>query len=72
MLTSLSQAITGRSSRVDFVRACEQLRAALDAANLVRQQIGMKPLEGEERARFIEKTVEEMTNKWRAKSRKSE
>ena len=75
MLASLSQAITGRSSRLDFVRACEQLRVALDAANRAREEMGLEPLNGEERDKFIEKTVEDMVSKKgqrKAKSRKSE
>jgi hypothetical protein len=63
MLATLSQAIAGPSSRLDFVKACHQVKIALDAANLARQQIGVKPMDGEERARFIEKTIQEMTSK---------
>lgn len=63
LLATLSQAIAGHSSRLDFVKACHEVRIALDAANLARQDMGVKPLEGEERAKFIEKTVEEMSSK---------
>lgn len=75
MLDSLSQALAGPSSRLDFVKACHQVRIALDAANRARQEMGMEPLEGEEQAKFIGKTVEEMASKQvqrKAKGRKPE
>ena len=53
----LSQADTGHSLRVNVVEASEQVRIALDAANRARQAMGLVPLEGEERVRFIEKEV---------------
>jgi len=75
LLASLSQAITGRSSRLDCVRACEQVKIAVDAANRARQEMGMGSLGGEERAKFIQRTIDEMTSKKgqrKAKSRNSE
>jgi len=65
LVASLSQALSGQSSRLNFVGACEQVRVAVDGANVVREQMGMKPLEGKERANFIESTVQRMANKQR-------
>jgi len=73
MLASLADALGGPSS---FVKACHEVRIALDAANRAREGMGMGPLEGDERASFVEKTVNEMVasrqRQRQTKSRKAE
>jgi hypothetical protein len=72
ILANFSKAMAGPSSRPDFVKTCHEVRIALDAANQARHDMGLEPLQGEEREQFIQRTIEEMTNKRRAKSRISE
>lgn len=72
MLASFSQALGGPSS---FVKACHEVRIALDAANRAREEMGLEPLEDDERTKFIESTIEEMKSRQgqrRTKNRKSE
>jgi hypothetical protein len=72
-LLSLSETFCSpRSSKVNFAKACHEVRNALDAANQARKDMGLEPLNGEEREQFIQRTIEEMTNKREAKSRDSE
>ena len=63
LMESLSEALCGpAASRTNFARACEQIKIAVDAANRAREEMGEEPLEHEERTRFIQKTIEEVTN----------
>jgi len=60
LLVSLSEALSGPfESRTDFLRACNQVKIALDGANRARQEMGKKPLVYEEQAKFIQKIIED-------------
>jgi hypothetical protein len=61
--------LAGTASRPDFVRACEQVKIAVDAADRTREELGEKPLAHEERIRFIERTIEEAVKSTKSQRR---
>lgn len=56
-LLKLSKVLSAKG-RPDFVRGCEQVKVALDAANRTRLELGKKALSREEREMFIQTMVE--------------
>lgn len=61
LLLSLTDAMgASEGHRPDFVRACEQVKTAVDAANRTRQELGKKAMGHEERTDFVKRTVEEL------------
>src|SRR5262245_49791971 len=49
-LLSLSELLSSpSSSKLNFVKACHEVRIAIDAANQARKDMGLEPLEGQDR-----------------------